>query len=486
MKKINAIFIKSLYISILGTLLVVSCNLLDIEPENKILAKDALKDDQDIVALTNSIYTIVASPNYLGGRYQNISELLTDHLYSTPLGGDEATIYSRTLDFFTSTSNSLYSEMYLVNYRANTVLENLDIVQNQALKDNLEGQAKFLRAMAHFHTTSLYAQPYGYTSDNSHHGIPIKTKTELEQVERATVKQVYEQIISDLKGAEQKLPETNEGYPTKWSARGLLAKVYFQMNDFEKAVQYATDIIDNSGLSISDDAIRVGTKLYIKQYLHRFASGKNGFGENTGSDESLFTLISFNKYQGEDGKLKESYDNRGGSLVGRWDSDADNDPQFSLNDATYQLATELSSDNRRFWYRQKNDLNVLTKYDTNEISVPLILLTEIKLIRIESLAELDRDLSTAQSDLQDLYNRAYGGVLTAGSDASSLIKEARKQRELEFIGEGNWIHDLKRRGAKGEAIEIRNAPWNCGGMVLQFPNAEIANNPNLIPNKGGC
>jgi hypothetical protein len=37
---------------------------------------------------------------------------------------------------------------------------------------------------------------------------------------------------------------------------------------------------------------------------------------------------------------------------------------------------------------------------------------------------------------------------------------------------GLWVEQLQRRGTMGEDIMIRNAPWDCPGMALQFSASE--------------
>ena len=142
------------------------------------------------------------------------------------------------------------------------------------------------------------------------------------------------------------------------------------------------------------------------------------------------------------------------------------------------------------WYDKKEGFNVSKKFnDTDYLSVPVFTITELKLIRAESAAELGTNLSTAIQDIQDIFDRAYGtGNRIAPTTANALIVEARNQRKLEFIFEGHLGQDLKRIGALGrEEVIVRGAPWSCPGSVLQFPQAEIANNPGFIANpEGGC
>ena len=43
---------------------------------------------------------------------------------------------------------------------------------------------------------------------------------------------------------------------------------------------------------------------------------------------------------------------------------------------------------------------------------------------------------------------------------------------IAVMGMGLWVEQLQRRGAMGEDIMIRNAPWDCPGMALQFSASE--------------
>ena len=67
----------------------------------------------------------------------------------------------------------------------------------------------------------------------------------------ATVQKVYEQIIKDLKKAEELMGnsgvEKNACYANVWAAKAMLSRVYLYMHDYANAESYATDVIDHSG-----------------------------------------------------------------------------------------------------------------------------------------------------------------------------------------------------------------------------------------------
>jgi hypothetical protein len=115
-------------------------------------------------------------------------------------------------------------------------------------------------------------------------------------------------------------------------------------------------------------------------------------------------------------------------------------------------------------------------------------LTELKLMRAESYAINNVNLAQAIQDVNDIRDRAYGaGVnpLPGTANSADIIQAVRFERRIEMFAEGNRTQDLKRQGAFGEAIVIRGAPWNCDGMVLQFPISEKSDVFVLNP-QGGC
>src|SRR5690606_10459439 len=78
--------------------------------------------------------------------------------------------------------------------------------------------------------------------------VPLKLNDDpFEVLPRNTVKEVYQQIVSDLLKAET-LFKSYKGniYASLYSAQALLARVYLFMGENEKAISYADKVI-NSG-----------------------------------------------------------------------------------------------------------------------------------------------------------------------------------------------------------------------------------------------
>lgn len=436
---------------------------IDVSIPGGLITKDSvIKNEADLSAVLNSTYTALSSEKYLGGRFQVLNELMADELNGTDLSDQFASLFNRNSSIFGDYHTAMYTEPYVVVLRANTVLENLDKASSTASRNRFEGEAKFLRALCHFDVVRMYAQPYIKGGSNTHLGIPLRLKSEPTPVVRNTVAEVYAQILNDLKAADTLLPAANPPYPSRWAAKALLARVYFQMNDFANAYSYSNQVISNTGFVFETDLSK------------RFS--------RDGSRESVFELIyeTNNPLGGRFNELRDRF-----SYV----KTAPLIPALRMTSDFYTRATG-TNDRRKVWYKVQGGFNITTKYDSLVFKLPVIHLTELKLIRAESAAETGTNLNVGIQDINDIINRAYSAaapVLSTTASAAQLKDAVRRERELELAFEGDRLQELKRRGGNGESVTIRNAPWNCNGLALVFPTTEINVNPGFQQNpSGGC
>jgi hypothetical protein len=434
--------------------------MLDFEPGDQILADQALETPDDLQRLLNSCYDVMANTYY--GAFQNLGELLGANLSAPRTNNDYTEVYNRSTIFFNGTVGGLYGQPYISIFRANTLLESFDYVEGLSDSDRIriEAEARFIRAVGHFDLVNLFAQPYGYTEDNSQLGIVIKVTTANDLPPRSTVAQVYDLILSDLNFAKDNLPEQNGIYATKYAAQAMLARVYFQMNDFENAAS-ASEAVISEGPFVLDSL--------------------NARWSDIISTENIFTLVVLstdnrnspliNNYRSDNNDIPELYANRNyvESLYG---------PVLPTSDGRSQWFTLMSPTSPNYYYN-------ISKFNNNYFNIPYLYLTEILLIHAESLGELGMNLPIAVNDINLVRQRAGISLLNENSTAETIINAARVERAKEYIGEGRYVFDLKRRGALGEDIIIRDAPWDCNGEVLQFPISE--NIANFVMNPtGGC
>lgn len=427
-------------------------------PGNEVTFENGIKTESDLQELLNSTYDVLA--NSFAGNAQKFAEVLGADVFIDGNLGNLLQVYNRSSDFFNGDVGGFYKQPYIVIYRANTILDEIDRVDvSGASKDRIIGEAKAMRALSHLELVKIFAQPYGFTADNSHPGIVLRQSTIADPAPRNTVGEVYASILQDLNEALEQIPTDNGIYLDKDDVRAILARVYFYQNNFVKAAEFSEAIINNSSLILSDTI----TSRYV---------------QNQVPSEALFYIIS-----------RGLEDNRSGQFRGPFASDLQN-PVIKANPETIALINEFPEDKRIANFDTIEDGGslrfVYTKYNSLYFNVTLLSLSEQLLIASESLAELNTRTSDAVSYLNRIKSVAGVPTLDEGTIASIIISESRKERRKEFAGEGINLFDLKRIGAKGEIVEIRGAPWDCPGMVLQFPASEITVKGFVLNEEGGC
>ena len=436
---------------------------------SQIPADSAILTIADAEQLLVSVYDVAA--NAFTGRFQNIPEVMADNV-ADPLGlnGEYAQIYRWTSSFFNGSFGGEYRDAYIAIYRANTLLEEVADLEGAtpATVQRIQAEAKFIRALCHFHVVRIWAKPYGSSTNNDHLGIPLKLSADQTPQMRATVAQVYDAIVSDLEDAEMDLPATNGIFANQMAAKALLAKVYLEMGDFANAKLKSGEVINSGTYSLENDLTK------------RFDDHANG----SLPAEFIFTLVSSNEVIDNDTIVDE----RGGGFVGNYRSDDPNaNPALKASADLYAAATADTSDLRgQLWYDVRNpgsaDVQyVVSKFDASFIDVPLLHLTEMYLIYAETCARLSQDQTTALGYLNALRSRAGVADLSALSLNGVMV-----ERRLELAFEGDRLFQLKRQGVQGEIQTIRGADLDCNGMVLQFPNFEGTAQGFVYNEEGGC
>ncbi|MDP3930603.1 MAG: RagB/SusD family nutrient uptake outer membrane protein [Bacteroidota bacterium] len=427
---------------------------------------EAIKSAEDMQKLLNSCYDACA--NMMNGQFQVISDLLADDVTS-PLNNDGNTtaIFNRSVAQFNGATNSAYSQPYFTIYRVNVMDLYYDQVAfAQGEKERLQGEAAFLRALCHFETVKLWAQPAGFTPDNSHLGIIERTRAKNEVVLRSSVASNYSLIVSDLQKAISLLPISNGVFANRNAAKALLAKVYFTMGNYDAALPLLNEVI-GAGYALSDSLNRFNRAEVESEIIFGFVTTNSAYDINT----------------------------RGSGFKGSYRNDI-NIPTIGISAELYNLLSSDTTDRRSKFAGlinagQVNEIKVSTKFNLNNFATPYLTLTDMLLMRSEIFA-LQSNPGSAILDLGLIVKRAYGEtsakyVSLSALSGQALIDEVRLQRRLEMHLEGDRIVQLKRMGAfHSPSTTIRNAPWNCPGMVLQFPASAGTVQGFIFNPEGGC
>lgn len=427
----------------------------------------AIETAEDLQQVLTSAYDVLAN-TYNGGG-QNLVTLMSDQVERPFNQQDYTAVWLRNTSIFNGTVGGIFNNYYIAALRANTVIENVDNVTGLSESDRTRiiAEARFIRGLVHFDVARGWSRAFNYTVDNSHPGVAIRTGTAIENAPRASVADVYDQVLSDISFAKANLPPSNDIFATRWAAIALEAEVRFQRHEYQKAYDLANEVITEGPFMFDTE---------INKYQHPQAG-----------PEAIFYIFSVVRPDGT------NVDNRNGAFRGNYFNNGN--PTLRITEELFNLMRQYgpTGTTPRGQLVDSLDLDgnislITTMFNAESFNIPILTYTQMLLIRAESAAELGTNLSQAIADINTIRERAYDsnvGNLDGGASASDIIEAARLERRLEFPFNGQRFYDIVRIGAQGEDIEVRGAPWDCPGALLQFPSTEQTDLFPLNP-QGGC
>lgn len=476
-----------------------SCKkLIEIKPPiNAEIGSQIYTSDASAAAVLTGIYTNMSSGQF-AGTFTGINSIsITAGLSSDELSLIEDNGVNNLLaQYYTNSLNSSLTlpswHLYQPIFISNAAIEGLTSSNSltPAVKDQLLGEAKFVRALSFFYLTNLFGEvPLTLTSD-------YKTNISLP---RAPKKAVYEQIIKDLREAQALLKEdflksdASTAYsrgseervrPTKWAATALLSRVYLFTNDWTNAEIEASKVINNttqfSLVSNLNSVFRKNSKEAIWQLQPSISD------ENT-KDGLVFILTP----DGPNPFSKPVY--LSNFMLSK----------FELGDSRKSSWTDsIAIDGKVYHYPFKYKVGMLGQPVTEYYAV--LRLAELYLIRAEARIETG-NIQGGIEDLNILRTRARGinpGDLPdlnyIGFSKSDALKAVVQERQVELFSE--WGHrwlDLKR--IKGfidpstflsneimpSICIVKGGVWHPNWALYPLPNDDILRNPNLSPNNPG-
>ena len=163
-----------------------------------------------------------------------------------------------------------WSLAYHAIYNTNICLERISSVNPNANEQlqwgNVKGSALFFRAYYFLELSWLFSKAYDEQTAASDLGIVLRMGSDFNVPSaRSTVKQCYEQVISDAMEAALYLPVHQEHTtrPSKTAAYGLLARAYLSMRQYDSAVYYADKALQlQNSLMDYNDPTQVDANAY--------------------------------------------------------------------------------------------------------------------------------------------------------------------------------------------------------------------------------
>ena len=454
-----------LYVFLLVIWLTGCSKMLDVpSPDNKTIGKQVFDNKDSAVAAVSGIYSgLSLSTNLISGATSVYSGVYCDELTYTATQPSIIEFHSATLSSDNTTVREFFwNAAYRYLYSINACIEGLQDSKAvpTALKNQLLGECRFLRALIYFHLTNFFgAVPL----------VKVTSYLENEKMPRTPVVTVERFIEDELISAKALLGSAylsaDRARANKWSAGALLATYYLHKKQWAAAAREATDVI-NAG-------------------YYRLEALNNVF--LSASNEAIFQLQ----------PVLTGYN----TMEGNWLIPAGSGrPNFALTDSL--LAAFEPGDKRLtewvrikavagrnyyypFKYKKRTDFSpgfIPTEYTT------VLRLAEMYLIRAECRLAAGQ-LTGAIEDLDMIRRRAElpliantQPLITAEELAVSIMHERRIELFVEW---GHRWYDLRRSGKVNEVMKaIRNDKWQETDTLWPIPSSQILLNPALEQNPG--
>ncbi|OQP65380.1 hypothetical protein A3860_17085 [Niastella vici] len=448
-------------------------------PVTSVNGANVYLNDVTATSVLTGLYTTMSRGGYNftgnGSISMNLGLSADELTLFSGVSTSESKYYYYTNSLFAQPTNGAGSEYWAPLYQnifiCNAAIEGLNasVTLTPAVKEQLLGEATFMRAFFYFYLVNMFGD------------VPLLLNADYKRnatLPRTPISQVYQQIITDLNTAQGMLNDkfvdasvlkttSERTRPNKWAATALLARTFLYTGDWPNAITEASSVINNSSLftlTALDDAFLANSNEAIWQLQpvsseHNTEDAWHFILPSSGPDESDHPvylspqlLYSF-----------EASDQRRAHWI----------DSVILNTDRYYYP---------FKYKSATSYAPLTEY------LMVFRLAEQYLIRAEAEAQKG-DIQAAQNDLNIVRHRA-GLANTTAADKSSLLAAILHERQVELFSE--WGHrwlDLKRTNNVDAVMTFvcsqkNSSQWKNFQKLFPLPFKDINADINLAQNSG--
>ncbi|GAB2476569.1 membrane protein [Hymenobacter qilianensis] len=355
-----------------------------------------------------------------------------------------------------SADNVLITEAWTQMYQAVNVANNLlaavpdvnDPLLPAAEKNQLLGEAHFLRALVYFDL----GRGWG--------GVPLiltptRTKENGQGIGRSTQAQTYDQVLADLTEAETLLPDaTTRNRAVKTTARALRARLHLYRQQYAEAETYATQVISNANYSLVTPYRSISTAPFLS---------RESVLELTFSNSDANTMWNNWFPSALGGQFNFQPVPTAIALL--------NDPAVGGNRSALLATTTIAGANVTYG-------NLYSRSAQRDDPSYVLRLAEQYLIRAEARARQGK-LTQALADLNAVRARA-GVPASTATTADQLLLAIENERKVEFAFEADRWFDLVRTGRAGTVLGVTDQRrW-----LFPLPFNDLVADPALEQNPG--
>jgi hypothetical protein len=362
-----------------------------------------------------------------------------------------------------------WQNAYSTIYGCNSIIEGLTNPSpvHDSVKNELIGEAKFVRAFSYFYLVNLFGTPPLVTTINYN-------KTDL--LPNSSADSIYALILSDLKDAQSRVAtdysvaKGQRIIPNKWAVTALLARVYLYLGDMNDAFAQASAVIQQSGLYSLvglDTVFKINSNEAIWQLQQNILTPPynatiegNMLIPGTNSSQPFVYLTSelLNAFEPGDNRKSE------------WLDSTNYAGQAYYYPFKYQIGPTKESPTAGY-----------TEY------YMVLRLAEQYLIRAEAEANgAGGGIGAAILDIDTIRNRAGLADYSGSQVPDSVHYAIEHERQIELFAE--WGHrwfDLKRWNIASQILSMnKGISVSNDALLFPIPFSELTLDPNLQQNVG--
>lgn len=439
-----------------------SCEVLDVDPSDKIPADDALGNKKGINAALIGAYDQLQSASFS----QDVilfGDLAADNLIHVGTKKEYRQISDQLIVAENSYVGGIWNSAYDGINRCNNILANIAAVEDMTEdeKNQVIAQTKFLRALNYFTLVKFFG------------GVPLKNaptqgiSPEELNVARSSEAAIYQFVLDELNQAETLIGDANSGETILANAAAIVAlraRVNLYAGNFNDAATDALAVID------MDYELEAGDYF---DYI---------FVEEENSPEIIFQ-VDFTNDDDVNG-LADWCMPESRFEVAAWEDD---DKTASIYDAynenDYRREYGMGGDAETDYFCAK-----YTRFNDDNDNTIVLRLGEMYLIAAEALNEV---AYVADGTAFDLLNeiRSRAGISTYNStnlpDQQAFREAIELERRLELAFEGHRFFDLRRTGRGAVVLNKPGKLITTNEMYFPIPQSEIDANEAINENNTG-
>ena len=391
---------------------------------------------------------------------------------------------------------NIYYQLYNLIYRTNSVLQHIEASDlDQSFKDDIAGQAYFLRGLAYFNLANEFG------------AVPIRKEASQDpstfELKKSSQQEVYDFAASSFEEASKLLPMTAlKGKPSKGTALAFLGKLYIYAKEWAKAestllpltkAPYAYRLMDNFADNF-DEAHEYNAESLFEIIFDQ-AGGSNMWDNGETANSSQGTSMAVEYAAGSLGGWFEAWASP--KMIEIFTQEKRADGSFDIRAVEsvawdypgciyYQkpfLENVTAEEAKQYWFLKYQNAKTRTQ---DVEALPSYINTRV--MRYADVLLLLAEANLNQNKIEDAIVyidqiRTRGGNLpkySGARTASAVMNELVHQRAIEFFREGQRFYDLRRWGMLDEAIKAqdpqRAEQFSEKYYYLPLPTKEIQTN----------